>query len=72
LTDPGQGLVTGKWQQLGRFKVPGLRGQAAHPPYFHDGSATTIAEVVEYVDTRFAIELTAEEKSDLQAFLAAL
>jgi hypothetical protein len=72
LIDPGQGLITGKWEQLGRFKVPGLRGLAAHPPYFHDGSAASIAEVVEYVDARFAIELTTDEKRDLEAFLAAL
>jgi hypothetical protein len=72
LTDPGQGLITGKWEQLGRFKVPGLRGLAAHPPYFHDGSAASISEVVEFVDARFTIGLTAEEKGDLEAFLAAL
>lgn len=72
VTDPGQGLITGKWEHIGRFKVPGLRGLATHPPYFHDGSAASIAEVVEYVDARFAIELTTEEKRDLEAFLAAL
>jgi hypothetical protein len=72
LTDPGQGLITGEWEHLGRFKVPGLRGLATHPPYFHDGSAASIAEVIDYVDARFSIQLTPEEKSDLGAFLAAL
>jgi hypothetical protein len=72
LTDPGQGLITGKWAHLGRFKVPGLRGLAAHPPYFHDGSAASIADVVDYVDARFAIGLGAGDKTDLVTFLGAL
>jgi cytochrome c peroxidase len=40
-TDPGRGLISGKFKDLGRFKGPVLRGVAARPPYFHNGSATT-------------------------------
>ncbi|HLG71238.1 MAG TPA: hypothetical protein VK009_12500 [Chloroflexota bacterium] len=40
-TDPGRALVTGRWDDIGKFKVPGLRGLAARPPYFHNGSAAT-------------------------------
>lgn len=71
-TDPGRALVTGKWKDVGRFKGPVLRGLASRAPYFHNGSAPDLASVVEFYDTRFAIGLTAEEKSDLAAFLGAL
>lgn len=71
-TDPGRGLITGRFKDLGRFKGPVLRGLAARAPYFHNGSAATLADVVEFYDRRFAIGLTAQEKSDLVAFLRTL
>jgi hypothetical protein len=71
-TDPGRAMITGKWKDIGRFKGPILRGLAARPPYFHNGFAATLLEVVEFYDTRFDMRLTAEEKSDLVAFLRAL
>jgi cytochrome c peroxidase len=71
-TDPGRALVTGRCADIGRFKVPTLRGLAARAPYFHDGSAATLADVVEFYDTRFSIGLTGEEKADLVAFLRGL
>jgi hypothetical protein len=72
VTDPGRGLITGKWSDLGRFKTPGLRGLAGHAPYFHDGSAATIADVVAYFNQRFQINLTVQEQTDLVAFLSVL
>jgi cytochrome c peroxidase len=54
------------------FKGPILRSLAARAPYFHNGSAATLAEVVEFYNTRFNIGLSAQEKSDLVAFLKAL
>jgi cytochrome c peroxidase len=71
-TDPGRALLTGKWKDVGRFKGPVLRGLAARAPYFHNGSAATIEDVIRFYDERFAIGLTAQEKADLLAFLAAL
>ena len=71
-TDPGRALVTGKWDDIGRFKVPNLRGLDARPPYFHDGSARDAADVVRFYDTRFRMGLTAQEIADLTAFLRAL
>ena len=71
-TDPGRALISGKWQDIGRFKGPTLRALAARPPYFHNGSAATLEEVVDFYDRRFAIGLTAQEKADLVAFLKAL
>jgi len=71
-TDPGRALITGKWKDIARFKGPILRGLAMRAPYFHNGLAKDLLEAVEFYDTRFGIGLTAEEKSDLVAFLRTL
>jgi cytochrome c peroxidase len=71
-TDPGRALITGKWEHMSLFKGPILRGLAARAPYFHNGVAATLADVVEFYDRRFNIGLSAQEKSDLTAFLKAL
>ena len=71
-TDPGRAMVTGKWGDVGKFKGPLLRALAARAPYFHNGSAATIEEVVDFYNTRFNIGLTNREKADLVAFLKAL
>src|ERR1700704_800250 len=60
-TDPGWGLVTGRCADVGKFKVPTLRGLAGRPPYFHDGSAATLEDVVDSYDRRFAIGLSPAE-----------
>jgi cytochrome c peroxidase len=70
--DPGRALITGRCADIGEFKVPGLRGLAARPPYFHDGSAATLMDVVNFYDLRFAMGLTESEKKDLVAFLRTL
>ena len=71
-TDPGRAMITGRWADIGKFKGPILRGLSARAPYFHNGSATTLEDVVEFYDARFNIGLTDEEKADLVAFLRAL
>jgi cytochrome c peroxidase len=71
-TDPGRGLVSGKWADVGKFKGPILRGLAARAPYFHNGLAATLAEVVAFYDARFGVGFTDQEKADLVAFLQAL
>ncbi|HKF67736.1 MAG TPA: hypothetical protein VKB36_14430 [Vicinamibacterales bacterium] len=71
-TDPGRAMVTGRWNDVGKFKGPILRALAARPPYFHDGSAATLAEVIRFYDTRFQARFTEQEKADLLAFLRAL
>ena len=65
-------MISGKWNDVGTFKGAILRGLAARAPYFHNGSAATVAEVVEFYDSRFLLNLTIREKSDLVAFLLAL
>jgi hypothetical protein len=71
-TDPGRALVTGRCADIGRFKVPTLRGLAAHPPYFHDGSAATLGDVVLFYEDLFKIGLRSAQKDALVAFLRAL
>jgi len=71
-TDPGRALITGKWQDLNRFKVPSMRGLSARAPYFHNGSAATLREVVEFYRDRFDIPYTEQEIQDLVAFLRSL
>lgn len=71
-TDPGRALVTGKWADIGKFKGPILRGLAARAPYFHNGSAAGLKEVIEFYNVRFDMGLTEKEKADLVAFLSAL
>jgi hypothetical protein len=71
-TDPGRALITGKWKDIGLFKGPILRALAARAPYFHNGSAATLADVIDFYDERFGINFSAQEKADLLAFLRAL
>jgi mono/diheme cytochrome c family protein len=72
LTDAGLGNVTGLWDDLGTFKTPTLRGLAARAPYFHNGIAATLEDVVRHYETRFGFRFTDEERADLVAFLNAL
>lgn len=71
-TDPGRALVTGKWQDIGRFKGPTLRALAARAPYFHNGSAGDLREVVNFYNDRFGIGFNEQEIQDLVSFLKAL
>jgi cytochrome c peroxidase len=71
-TDPGRALVTGLWKDVGKVKGPILRGLASRPPYFHNGSAASLADVLEFYDKRFEIGFTHQEKADLIAFLNTL
>ena len=71
-TDPGRAMVTGKCADIGKVKVPGMRGLAARAPYFHNGTANTLMDVVNFYDQRFNMLLTDEQKADLVAFMNAL
>jgi cytochrome c peroxidase len=71
-TDPGRALITGKWADIGKLKGPILRGLASRAPYFHNGSASSLADVLVFYDVRFNIGFTAQEKADLIAFLNSL
>ena len=71
-SDPGLGMTTGKWADVGKFKAPQLRGLASRAPYFHNGFASSLEAVVNFYNGRFNIGLTEAEKADLVAFLRSL
>lgn len=72
VTDPGRALISGKCEDIGKFKGAILRGLAARAPYFHNGSAATLMDVVNFYDTRFNLKLSYQQKNDLVAFLRSL
>jgi cytochrome c peroxidase len=71
-TDPGRALISGLWKDIGRLKGPILRGLASRSPYFHNGSADSLGDVIDFYNKRFNIGFTPQEKKDLIAFLNAL
>jgi cytochrome c peroxidase len=71
-TDPGKGLVTGLCGDVNRTKGPVLRGLAARAPYFHNGAARDLNEVLNFYNQRFQMNLTDKEKSQFIAFLNSL
>jgi cytochrome c peroxidase len=71
-TDLGQGLIDGRFDHVGKIKGPILRGLSARAPYFHNGSAQTLLDAVRFYESRFGLVLTAQEESDLVAFLSSL
>ena len=55
-----------------RYRTTPLRGLATHAPYFHDGSAATLGDVVEHYDAVRRLGLDAPQKQDLVEFLKSL
>ncbi len=81
--DDGRFGVTGRAEDRGAFKTPGLREVARTAPYMHDGSVATLEEVVAHynrggrpnpnLDRRLRpLGLTDGDLGDLVAFLGAL
>ena len=71
-TDPGRALTTGKCADAGSIVAQQLRALSARAPYFANGSAATLRDVVNYYDLRFNIHYTEAEKQDLINFLSVL
>ncbi|HXG64784.1 MAG TPA: cytochrome c peroxidase [Blastocatellia bacterium] len=82
--DKGRFNATKKPEDTGAFKTPTLRDVARSAPYFHDGSAATLEEAVDfmlgggrdnpYLDRRNLQKqtITKEQREDLLAFLRSL
>jgi len=81
--DPGRYVVTGNTEDWGRFKTPTLRNVALTAPYFHDGSAATLADVIDFYDRGGnqnpnldpgirPLRLSRQQKQDLVQFLDSL
>ncbi len=71
-TDPGKALISGQCSDIGRGKGLILRGLAARAPYFHNGVAANLSQVVNFYNQRFQIGLTAQQMQDLINFLQTL
>jgi mono/diheme cytochrome c family protein len=56
----------------GKYRTSPLRGAWQHAPYFHDGSARTLADVVSHYDTVLGLKLSAQEKANLVEYLKSL
>jgi len=54
------------------YRTSPLAGVWQHAPYFHDGSAATLDDVVGIYDTKRSLGLTAQQKSDLVQYLKSL
>jgi len=81
--DIGRYVVTKDPDDMGAFKTPTLREISRTAPYMHDGRFGTLEEVVEFYNKAgiknpfqdnliIPLELTAQEKKDLVAFLRSL
>lgn len=85
--DKGRFDETKDSNDLGKFKVPGLRNIGLTPPYMHDGSLETLEEVIEYYSDPYLfvetpinmdsimikpLKLFYQEKKDLVNFLHSL
>lgn len=70
--DPGMALITGRCMDVGRKTIPQVRALASRAPYFSDGSAATLRDVVEFYNKRFSINFTEQQKEDLISFMEAL
>ena len=56
----------------GKYRTTPLRALWQHPPYFHDGSAETLGDVVEHYDRVLDLRLTDREKEALTEFLKSI
>ena len=87
LNDSGRSLISGKKEDTGKFKTPGLRNVAITAPYMHNGMFKTLRQVIDFYndpgkvvpnginrDSLLArpLDLTAQEKKDIEAFLCSL
>lgn len=81
--DPGRYSVTRDPADWAAFRTPSLRNVGVTAPYFHDGSARSLADVVEFYDRGGKpnrnldkgiqpLKLQPAEKSDLISFLESL
>ena len=56
----------------GMYRTTPLRGAWQHPPYFHDGSAATLLNVVEHYDQVLQLQLSESQRADIAQYLLSL
>lgn len=70
--DPGRALISGKCNDVGTIVMQQFRGLSARPPYFSNGSARTLKELISFYDRRYNIGYSEREQTDLLNFLSSL
>ena len=55
-----------------QYRTAPLKGVWQHPPYFHNGMARNLEDVVQTYNTKQALGLTGTQKSDLVEYLKSL
>jgi len=71
-SDPGKALITGQCSDIGRGKGLILRGLPARAPYFHNGVAANLQQLVNFYNQRFQIGFSEQQMKDLVNFLQTL
>lgn len=71
-SETGMDPVLAERGTTGGYRTTPLRGSWQRPPYFHDGSAATLEEVVEHYDGFLSLGLSAQQKADLVEYLKSL
>lgn len=71
-TEVGQDPTLASRGTTGMYRTTPLRGAWQHPPYFHDGSAATLGDVVDHYDALLGLGLTEDQRSDLVEYLRSL
>ena len=87
LNDSGRVKISGKMEDIGKFKTPGLRNIAMTAPYMHNGIFKSLKEVIDFYDDPEKVipnsinrdsalakplGLTEKEKADIEAFMISL
>jgi hypothetical protein len=70
--DPGFALTSGKCADVGKITLQSMRGLSARAPYFSNGLAKDLREIVEYYERRYSIGYTEQEKQDLVNLMSVL
>ena len=70
--DPGRALISGKCEDVGGLVMQQMRGMSSRAPYFNNGSAKTLREIIDFYDRRYDIKYTEQEKQDLVNFMSVL
>jgi cytochrome c peroxidase len=71
-SETGMDPIEAQRSLTGKYRATPLRGSWQRPPYFHDGSAATLADVVAHYDSVMQLALSAPEEADLVEYLKSL
>ena len=70
--DPGRALQSGRCEDVGGIVMQPFRGVASRAPYFSNGSAKSLRDVIDFYDRRYRIGFSEQERLDLINFLSVL